>query len=427
MISLNIDPQLLEIGLPALGIGLLLGLLIMWIIARRREQRLLDELDDAAASLKSQEAVQAEREAAFELANAKLTQAFTEISNRSLEANSNTFLKLAEQNLGTQQEKANRELSEREKAVEALVKPIRDALDASRKQISELEKARSEAYGSISSHLASMQLSQKSLAQETQNLVKALRRPEVRGQWGEITLRRLVELAGMVEHCDFIEQVHVATDEKIVRPDMIVNMPDHRQLVVDVKTPLDAYLSAVEAEDDAQRKLGLERHGKNVRNHIRLLASKAYWKQFDESPEFVILFIPGDQFLSAALAEEPDLIEFALSQQIILATPTSFVALLKAVAYGWRQLALADNAKEIRILAEDLYGRLGTFVTHMNRVGRQLASSVENYNKAVGSLERSVLPGARKFTELGVHASKDIEKLDSLEPVPRTMIEGNDN
>ena len=427
MISLNIDPQLLEIGLPALGIGLLLGLLIMWIVARRREQRLLDELDDAAASLKSQEAVQAEREAAFELANAKLTQAFTEISNRSLEANSNTFLKLAEQNLGTQQEKANRELSEREKAVEALVKPIRDALDASRKQISELEKARSEAYGSISSHLASMQLSQKSLAQETQNLVKALRRPEVRGQWGEITLRRLVELAGMVEHCDFIEQVHVATDEKIVRPDMIVNMPDHRQLVVDVKTPLDAYLSAVEAEDDAQRKLGLERHGKNVRNHIRLLASKAYWKQFDESPEFVILFIPGDQFLSAALAEEPDLIEFALSQQIILATPTSFVALLKAVAYGWRQLALADNAKEIRILAEDLYGRLGTFVTHMNRVGRQLASSVENYNKAVGSLERSVLPGARKFTELGVHASKDIEKLDSLEPVPRTMIEGNDN
>jgi DNA recombination protein RmuC len=158
-----------------------------------------------------------------------------------------------------------------------------------------------------------------------------------------------------------------------------------------------------------------------------MLSSKAYWKQFDESPEFVILFIPGDQFLSAALAEEPDLIEYALSEQIILATPTSFVALLKAVAYGWRQLALADNAKEIRILAEDLYGRLGTFVTHMNRVGRQLASSVENYNKAVGSLERNVLPGARKFTELGVHSSKEIEKLESLEPVPRTMIEGNDN
>ena len=179
-------------------------------------------------------------------------------------------------------------------------------------------------------------------------------------------------------------------------------------------------------QDDAQRQLALERHAKNVRAHIRMLASKTYWDQFEMSPEFVILFIPGDQFLSAALNEEPDLIEYALSRQIILATPTSFVALLKAVAYGWRQLALADNAREIRILAEDLYGRLATFVTHMNRVGRQLASSVENYNKAVGSLERSVLPGARKFTELGVHAKKEIEKLESLEPVPRTMIEGSD-
>jgi len=427
MISFSLDPIYLEVGAPALGIGLLLGLLVMWLIARRRESRLLGELEQAEANLKGQEAIQREREAAFELANARLTKSFADISNRSLRDNSDTFLKLAEQNLGTHQEKAKRELSEREKAVEELVKPIRDALDASHKQISELEKSRSEAYGGIKSQLESMQLSQTSLTKETQNLVKALRRPEVRGQWGEITLRRLVELAGMVEHCDFVEQVHTATSDQIIRPDMVVNMPDQRQLVVDVKTPLDAYLTAAEAEDDVQRKLGLERHAKNVRAHIRLLSSKAYWKQFDESPEFVILFIPGDQFLSAALAEEPDLIEYALSEQIILATPTSFVALLKAVAYGWRQLALADNAKEIRVLAEDLYGRLGTFVTHMNRVGRQLASSVENYNKAVGSLERKVLPGARKFTELGVHASKEIEKLESLEPVPRTMIEGNDN
>jgi len=427
MNSISLDPVYLEVGLPALGLGLLLGLLIMWLVARQRERRLLSELDQAEANLKNQEALQQEREAAFELANAKLTQAFTDIANRSLRSNSDTFLKLAEQNLGTHQEKAKRELSEREKAVEELVKPIRDALEASQKQIAELEKSRSEAYGSIRNQLEAMQLNQKSLTQETQNLVKALRRPEVRGQWGEITLRRLVELAGMVEHCDFVEQVHTAQNDQIIRPDMIVNMPDKRQLVVDVKTPLDAYLSAAEAEDDAQRKTGLERHAKNVRAHIRLLSSKAYWKQFDESPEFVILFIPGDQFLSAALAEEPDLIEYALSEQIILATPTSFVALLKAVAYGWRQLALADNAKEIRILAEDLYGRLGTFVTHMNRVGRQLASSVENYNKAVGSLERKVLPGARKFTELGVHSNKEIEKLESLEPVPRTMIEGNDN
>jgi DNA recombination protein RmuC len=427
MISLELDQVVLDIGLPAAAIGLLLGAFVTWLIARHGRRSLLDQLESTEMRLKNQEALQQEREAAFELANAKLTQAFADISNRSLRANSDTFLQLAKQNLETHQEKARSELSEREKAVEALVKPIRDALDASNKQISELEKARSEAYGSIRNHLEAMQLSQQSLTQETQNLVKALRRPEVRGQWGEITLRRLVELAGMVEHCDFIEQVHVVGDDKIIRPDMIVNMPDQRQLVVDVKTPLDAYLAAAEAPDDAQRKLALERHAKNVRAHIRMLASKSYWTQFDESPEFVILFIPGDQFLSAALGEEPDLIEYALSQQIILATPTSFVALLKAVAYGWRQLALADNAKEIRVLAEDLYGRLGTFVTHMNKVGRQLASSVENYNRAVGSLERSVLPGARKFTELGVHAKKEIEKLESLEPVPRTMIEGNDS
>ena len=427
MISFEIDQVLLETALPAAAVGLVLGALVTWLVARHRRKTLLEQLEAAELRLKNQEALQEEREAAFELAHAKLTQAFADISNRSLRANSDTFLQLARQNLETHQEKARSELSEREKAVEALVKPIRDALEASNKQISELEKARSEAYGSIRNHLEAMQLSQQSLTQETQNLVKALRRPEVRGQWGEITLRRLVELAGMVEHCDFIEQVHVVGDDKIIRPDMIVNMPDQRQLVVDVKTPLDAYLAAAEAPDDAQRKLALEKHAKNVRAHIRLLASKGYWTQFDESPEFVILFIPGDQFLSAALAEEPDLIEYALSQQIILATPTSLVALLKAVAYGWRQLALADNAKEIWVLAEDLYGRLGTFVTHMNKVGRQLASSVENYNRAVGSLERSVLPGARKFTELGVHAKKDIEKLESLEPVPRTMIEGNDS
>ena len=417
MNSITIDPLLLEYGLPALGLGLLLGALISWAFYRRRQHTM-------EAQIQNQESIQKEREIAFEAANAQLTRAFSDLANQSLKSNSETFLQLAEQNLGTQQEKAKRELSEREKAVEALVKPIRDALDASQKQIAELEKSRSEAYGSIKSQLEEMHSSQKTLKQETQNLVNALRRPEVRGRWGEITLRRLVELAGMVEHCDFQEQVHTVGEGQIIRPDMVVRMPDRRELVVDVKTPLDAYLEAVEAKDDAQRKLGLERHAKNVHAHIRMLASKAYWDQFEESPEFVILFIPGDQFLSAALNEKPDLIEYALSKQIILATPTSLVALLKAVAYGWRQVSLAENAREIRTLAEDLYGRLSSFVGHMNTMGRQLARSVEHYNKAVGSLERSVLPGARKFVELGVHEKKEMEKLETLDPVPRTMIEG---
>jgi DNA recombination protein RmuC len=425
MTSIEISPFWIEFGAPALLAGLVIGILVTWLLARSRQSRLETEIDFLEDKIKNQEAIQSERDAAFQAASAELARSFSELANRSLRSNSENFLRLAEQKMNVQTEKAKRELSEREKAVENLVKPIRDALQASQKQIDALEKSRSEAYGSIRTQLEAMQADQKSLTQETQNLVKALRRPEVRGRWGEITLRRLVELAGMVEHCDFVEQVHTVSEGQVIRPDMIVRMPDRRELVVDVKTPLDAYLQAVEASDDSQRKLGLEKHAKNVRAHIRMLASKTYWDQFDESPEFVILFIPGDQFLSAALNEEPDLIEFALSQNIILATPTSFVALLKAVAYGWRQLALADNAREIRVLAEDLYGRLGTFVTHMNRVGRQLASSVENYNKAVGSLERSVLPGARKFVDLGVHEQKGIEKLETLDPVPRTMIESS--
>ncbi len=416
MTAMTLNSALIQIGVPALVAGLLLGALISWLLASRRHAQL-------DATIKNQDALERERVLAFEAARSQLTTAFADLANQSLKSNSENFLRLAEQNLGAQQDKAKRDLGDREKAIEDLVKPIRDALQASQKQIGELEKSRSEAYGSIRSQLEAMQLSQQSLTQETQNLVKALRRPEVRGRWGEITLRRLVELAGMVEHCDFQEQVHSVGDDQIIRPDMVVRMPNQRDLVVDVKTPLDAYLEAVEAKDDTQRQLALRRHARNVSEHIRALSSKAYWAQFTNSPEFVILFIPGDQFLSAALNEDPDLIDKALSQQIILATPTSFVALLKAVAYGWRQLALADNAQEIRQLAEDLYGRLATFVTHMNKVGRQLASSVENYNRAVGSLERKVLPGARKFVELGIRPKKEIEKIETLDPVPRTMIE----
>lgn len=428
MTTFSINPQWIEFGGPALAAGLILGVLIMWLISRARQRRQRETIETLGTRIKDQDALQAERDAAYEAATSRLATAFSDLANQSLKANSENFLRLAEQNLGAQHERAKRELGNREQAVENLVKPIKDALHQSQAQIAALEKSRSEAYGSIKSQLETMQVNQQSLTQETQNLVNALRRPEVRGRWGEITLRRLVELAGMVEHCDFQEQVHTTTDEKTIRPDMIVRMPDHRELVVDVKTPLHAYLEAAEARDDAQRKLGLERHSRNVRDHIRKLATKTYWGQFSKSPEFVILFIPGDQFLSAALNEDPDLIEYALSQQIILATPTSFVALLKAVAYGWRQLALADNAEEIRRLAEDLYGRLNAFVGHMNKVGKQLASSVENYNRAVGSLERKVLPGARKFVELGIRPKQTIEQVEPLESLPRSIVEpGNDS
>jgi DNA recombination protein RmuC len=421
--EISINPLYIQIGAPALLAGLLLGALIVWLINKRRIRELAQSAELLETKIKAQDALQHERDAAFEQANSRLTLAFTDLANKSLKANSENFLRMAEQNLGTQHEKAKRELSERELAVENLVKPIKESLERSSKQINELEKSRSEAYGSIKAQLEAMQESQQTLRQETHNLVKALRRPEVRGRWGEITLRRLVELAGMVEHCDFQEQVHTTDDNKIFRPDMIVSMPGKRTLVVDVKTPLDAYLEAIEATDDSQRKKSLERHARNVGEHIRKLAGKSYWEQFAQSPEFVILFIPGDQFLSAALNEDPNLIETALAQQIILATPTSFVALLKAVAYGWRQLALAENAEEIRRLAEDLYGRLTAFVGHLNKLGRQLHSSVEHYNRAVGSLERKVLPGARKFVELGIRPKKSLEQLEPLESLPRTIVE----
>jgi DNA recombination protein RmuC len=423
MTEITINPLYIQIGVPALLAGLLLGALIVWLINKRRVRALAHSVELLETKIKAQDALQHERDAAFEQANTRLTLAFSDLANKSLKANSEHFLRMAEQNLGAQHEKAKREMSERELAVENLVKPIKETLERSSKQISELEKSRSEAYGSIKAQLAAMQESQQSLRQETHNLVKALRRPEVRGRWGEITLRRLVELAGMVEHCDFQEQVHTTVDSKIIRPDMIVSMPGERTLVVDVKTPLDAYLEAIEATDDQQRKKSLQRHARNIREHIRQLAGKTYWEQFAQSPEFVILFIPGDQFLSAALNEDPNLIETALAQQIILATPTSFVALLKTVAYGWRQLALAENAEEIRRLAEDLYGRLTAFVGHLNKLGRQLHSSVENYNRAVGSLERKVLPGARKFVELGIRPKKKLEQLEPLESLPRTIVE----
>ncbi len=422
--TVDIDSVYLEIGIPALILGLMLGGLIVWLFARQRQRKLQQSIAHLKISIKNQDLLEQERDSAFDTATSKLAIAFADLANQSLKSNSENFLKLAEQNLTTHQEKAKHELGDREQAIENLVKPIRESLQKSQQQIADLEKARSEAYGSIKAQLESMQNSQQSLGQETKNLVNALRRPEVRGRWGEITLRRLVELAGMVEHCDFQEQVHITDNNKIIRQDMVVRMPDKREHVVDVKTPLDAYLEAVEAKDDTQSKLGLERHARNLRAHIRNLSSKAYWDQFSQSPEFVILFIPGDQFLSAALSEDPDLIESALSQQIILATPTSFVALLKAVAYGWRQLVLAENAEEIRELAEKLHVRLGTFVGHMNKVGKQLAGSVENYNRAVGSLERKVLPGARKFVELGIRPKKELEQLEPIESLPRTMDEG---
>jgi DNA recombination protein RmuC len=414
---MSLDVGTLLLAALAAVAGFALGLLLGFA----RTATLRRELGDKEAELKFRAAAdgERERERALELATERLKSAVGELTDRQFQRHSETFLKLARETLGVQSERSKADLAARELAIENLVKPIREALTRAEKQLQELDQSRRETHGSITAQLQSLAASQQALSAETRNLVSALRRPEVRGQWGEISLRRLVELAGMVEHCDFVSQSHQATETGAIRPDMVIHLPERRDLVVDVKTPLDAYLEATEAATDAERAAALERHAAIVSGRVRELAGKAYWTQFEHSPEFVILFIPGDQFLSAALAKRPGLLDEALRQNIILATPTSFVALLKAVAYGWQQTALAENAAEIRGLAVELYERLTTFAVHVGGLGKALGDGVRAFNSAVGSLERRVLPSARRFTELGVQPREPLPALKTIDEAPR--------
>ncbi|MCZ6500679.1 MAG: DNA recombination protein RmuC [Gammaproteobacteria bacterium] len=373
------------------------------------------------SQLKSQDQLQEERQEALKQAETRLAASMIEQTGKSFRDHSETFLKLAKENLGSHQEKAHGQMQAKEKAIEALIKPVAEALKKTEEQLLRIEKERKEAYGSIYKELESVSRSQQALHEETQNLVNALRRPEVRGQWGELTLRRVVELAGMVEHCDFSEQAQTEGDDGSLRPDMIIHLPENRTLVVDVKTPLDAYLEATAAKDAKSRQTALKRHARHVRERVRELSSKSYWSQFDGSPEFVILFVPGEQFLSAALDIEPNLNEEAIKQKVLLTTPNSLIALLKVVAYGWRQMTLAENAEHIRDLGQDLYHRLTTFIGHLSKLGRQLGSSVDAFNSAVGSLERKVLPGARKFIDMGIPAPKEMPALEPLDKTTRQL------
>jgi DNA recombination protein RmuC len=406
-------------ALIGLLIGGLAGILAATWRGRRKRESLHLELAVVRAQVKTDEQIDRERQAALEQTIERLRSTFDSVAGESLRGNSEVFLKLAREHLGQHNAQAAMALMQREKAIETLLAPIRDALNKTEQQMQRIEKERAETFGSLRTSIESVMLGQQALQKETRTLVNALRRPEVRGQWGEMTLRRLAELAGMVEHCDFAEQVHVRTDEGHLRPDMVVHMPDERDIVVDVKTPLDAYLEAVEATTDEARAIALRRHAQAIAERVRQLSAKSYWSQFEKSPDFVILFIPGDQFLSAALAELPTLLEDAIRQDVIITTPSSFVALLKAVAYGWRQTALAQNAETIRTLAEDLYKRLAVFSGHLSKLGRNLSVSIESFNSAVGSLERQVLPGARKFTELGVRPEREIESLEPVDKLTR--------
>lgn len=438
----------------ALGVGLLLGSLLsgLWITGRLRPQTQRAEatVDELRTQLETErtalvsirqawsEAHQArvvaetrmedasrqlqEQKALIDRTRQELTGSFQALSGEALKQNSEAFLKLAAVSFETLHIKADRDLGQRQQAIDSLVRPLHESLQRYDDQLRLLEQSRQSAYGGLDQHLRSLAESQQRLQQETGNLVKALRAPTVRGQWGELTLKRVAELAGMVDHCDFAEQFSVTSDEGRFRPDMVVQLPGGRQIIVDAKTVLSAYLDAHEAKNEIQQAEALRRHAAQVKGRMDELSLKAYWTQFDRTPEFVVLFLPGEQFLGAALDQNPGLIEEGFANGIVLATPATLMALLRAVAYGWRQERMTMHAEEAGRLGKELYERMAILAEHMNDVGQALGKSVTAYNRAVGSLETRILPAARRFKELGVSSDRNISVLEPTEIVPRRTL-----
>ncbi len=350
-----------------------------------------------------------------------LSDKFQALSADALKSNNQTFLDLARSTLEKFQSEAEGDLELRQQAVENLVAPIGESLRKVDEQIRQMESVRDRAYGDLTNQVRSLITTQEKLQSETGNLVKALRTPTVRGRWGEIQLKRVVEIAGMLPYCDFVEQETFTTGNGRIRPDLIVKLPGEKNVVVDAKTPLLAYLDAMESTNDDVRRQKLADHAAQVRTHMNQLSSKSYWEQFESCPEFVVMFLPGETFFSAALEQDPALIEYGVTQRVIPASPTTLIALLKAVAYGWNQEKLARNAKEISALGKELHERLRNLGGYMENVGKGLDRAVESYNKAVGSLESRVMVSARKFVELGAPVTEAIAELNPVETTTRNL------
>ena len=374
----------------------------------------LTRLDAAQKSFEEQKAL-------IEAMKKEMTDTFNALSSAALKSSSEDFLRLASEHLGKVVSDTKGKLGEHQAAMDGMIKPLSDALKRYDEQIRAMEEGRHKAYGSLEEQLRALATTHENLQKETSNLVTALRRPEVRGRWGEMQLRRVAELSGMSVHCDFTEQQSVDTEKGRIRPDMIVHLPMERDIVVDSKVSLEAYLDAIASPSDEERKMKMEKHAQQVRSHMNKLGSKEYWSQFSQSPEFVVLFIPGEAFLSPALEMDNTLIEDGIQKRVIIATPTTFVALLRAIAYGWRQEQVTKNAQQISMLGKELYERMSTMAKYFGEMGTAIERSITSYNKIVGSMESRVLPSVRKFKELGVTGAEEIPILEQIDQQPKNL------